>query len=568
MRANATPSGAVADVPEALDDTTHTGRSDRYGSVRYLRDTLQDLPESSWPPGRVCGQTLPRTPDPIVSPAGKSLTPTVFTQAGMAVRMDSLGSGGPPAAIPDTASLALSYDEIADGEVIGRGGNADVFRVTVQRGGREIPVAVKQPRLQGTLDTDTVERFVQEAEVWAELDGHDHIVSLYDWGAEPLPWLAMEYMDRGTLADVPDGERLPLDQALWVGACVCNAVHHAHRHGVAHHDIKPANVLFISSGDGWAVPKVSDWGLARLLLEETGSVEGLSPHYAAPEQFDAQQYGSPDDRTDIYQVGTLVYELVTGRPPFEGSATAVMQGVLSTEPTPPSEVANVPAELDDILGEAIAKEPAERYESVLYLRDRLQELFDALDEQQSSSDDGAGTMPANSRSVTETKGGTANEETEDHALTGSADADEETPDNSRSLSRRVALGSIGLGVVGVGGLGLLQTMDRGAGGNDNDGINVGDTGSLVTPEGQVDAYLTDTDANNYDGTGSIVDETGTGSLTIEVGPGGKLPVQSRSSPHQPGNDCDLGVAVGWSLGGAGQPRLRRRQKPHGYERGA
>jgi serine/threonine protein kinase len=151
--------------------------------------------------------------------------------------MDSLGRGGPPTEIPDPGSLTLSYDEIADGEVVGQGGNADVFRVAVRRNRREIPVAVKQPRLQGTLDTDTVDRFVREADVWAELDDHDHIVSLYDWGTEPLPWLAMEYMDRGTLADVPDGVRLPLEQALWVGVCVCRAVHHAHRFGVAHHDL-------------------------------------------------------------------------------------------------------------------------------------------------------------------------------------------------------------------------------------------------------------------------------------------------------------------------------------------
>jgi hypothetical protein len=144
-------------------------------------------------------------------------------------------------------------------------------------------------------------------------------------------------------------------------------------------------VLFTSSGDGWAVPKVSDWGLARLMLDETGSVEGLSPHYAAPEQFDAERYGSPDDRTDIYQVGTLVYELVTGRPPFEGSATAVMQSVLSEEPTPPSEVADVPAELDDVLAKALAKEPDDRYDSILYLRDRLQQLFDSHHEGQSEA---------------------------------------------------------------------------------------------------------------------------------------------------------------------------------------
>ena len=321
----------------------------------------------------------------------------------MAVRTDALGGGGPPTTVPDVDSLDLTYQEVADREAIGQGGNADVFRTTVRREGREIPVAVKQPRLQGTLQTDTVDRFVREADVWAELDDHDHIVSLCDWGGQPLPWLAMEYMNAGTLADLPNGERLPLDQALWTGACVCRAVHHAHRHGVAHHDIKPANVLFTSTGDGWAVPKVSDWGLARLMLKETGSVDGLSPHYAAPEQFDADTYGSPDDRTDIYRVRTLVYELVTGRPPFEGPATAVMQGVLSTDPSPPSQIADVPAELDEVLRPALAKEPDDRYDTIVYLRDGLQELFeqqhgDASVAQNSRS---SGTAPPVGRTSTD-----------------------------------------------------------------------------------------------------------------------------------------------------------------------
>lgn len=188
----------------------------------------------------------------------------------------------------------------------------------------------------------------------------------------------MEYMDGGTLEEMLATEDLPVEQAVWVGLCVARAVRHAHRHGVAHHDIKPANVLFSVSDEGWMVPKVSDWGLARMMLESTSSVEGLSPQYAAPEQFDSATYGSPDDYTDIYQVGTLVYTLVTGRPPFEGSTTAVMQDVLSTEPDPPSEIADVPESVDDVVMHALRKNKTDRYDSILYLRDELEDLFTSL----------------------------------------------------------------------------------------------------------------------------------------------------------------------------------------------
>lgn len=300
--------------------------------------------------------------------------------------MVTLGSGGPPEAVPSVPRLSLSYDDVAEGDAIGQGGNADVYRVAVERDGETVSLAVKQPRLQGTLRKETVSRFVEEAEVWNELDGHDHVVDLVDWDDQPLPWLAMEYMDGGTLeARLSDG-RLPLAQAVWVALCVCKAVRYAHRHGVAHHDVKPANVLFREVADGWDVPKVSDWGLARMMLDETGSVEGLSPQYAAPEQFDADRYGSPDDITDIYQVGVLAYELVAGEPPFSGSAASVMQSILTEEPDPPSEVADVPESVDEAIMPALRTEKAERYDSLIYLRDALSDLFGTL-----RSDDGVAT---------------------------------------------------------------------------------------------------------------------------------------------------------------------------------
>ena len=181
----------------------------------------------------------------------------------------------------------------------------------------------------------------------------------------------MEYMDGGHLGE--QAGVVAFDQALWTAIAVTEGVRHAHRRGVAHLDIKPENVLFRTVEDGWDVPKVADWGLSKHLLEHSKSVEGFSPHYAAPEQFD-DSYGAVDDLIDVYQLGAVFYELFTGRPLFEGQPAMLMNRVLNEWPNRPSAVADVPPELDDVLMPALAKQKEERYESVLYLRDELQKL--------------------------------------------------------------------------------------------------------------------------------------------------------------------------------------------------
>ncbi|QGX94704.1 hypothetical protein EI982_07795 [Haloplanus rallus] len=277
---------------------------------------------------------------------------------------------GPPDRIPRTLNLDVDYADLTEQEPLGRGGNADVYRATV-RGGE--PVAVKEPRMSGTLHSEAVDRMLAEAETWDKLDDHDHVVGVVDYGAEPLPWIAMEYMDAGDLS-ARAGE-LDLAQALWTAEAITEGVRHAHRRGVAHLDLKPANVLFRSVEGAWDVPKVADWGLSKHLLEHSKSVEGLSPQYAAPEQFDTDR-GAADDITDVYQLGAVLYELFTGRPPFEGDPTGVMHRVLNEEPTPPSEVADVPPALDDVLLTALATAKVDRYDSVLYLRDAFRDLSD------------------------------------------------------------------------------------------------------------------------------------------------------------------------------------------------
>jgi len=281
-----------------------------------------------------------------------------------------------PETIPSAPRLSLAYADVAKGELLGKGGNADVFHATVQTDDGEVALALKEPRVGGTLHTDTVERMMDEAETWQRLDDHDHIVSVVDYGGEPLPWIAMEYMDGGHLGE--QIEEIDLPQKLWTALAVTRAVRHAHRRGVAHLDLKPANILFRSVEDAWDVPKVADWGLSKHLLNHSKSMDGLSPHYAAPEQFDSDSYGDADQATDVYQLGAVFYELFTGRPPFEGEPFQVMKKVESEDPQPPSTLAEVPKGLDDVLLRALATRKQDRYEDVLLLRNDLQDIFDPL----------------------------------------------------------------------------------------------------------------------------------------------------------------------------------------------
>lgn len=285
--------------------------------------------------------------------------------------------------VPSPPRRSLSYDALKLGERIGRGGNADVRAATVATDDGPLRVAVKEPRFDGTLERGAAAGFEREVEAWAELADHESIVGVVDWGSQPIPWLALEYVDGGSLADhLVGGEGgLQLDHAAWIGTRIASAVRYAHRHGVAHLDLKPANVLLREVEGSWDVPKVTDWGLARFLLDHSGSVEGLSPRYAAPEQFDAETYGDPDDFTDIYGIGAVVYELLTGRPPFDGSGVAVMQSVLNDEPAPPTDIdPSLPSVADEVLGRALATEKRDRHETAVHLREDLERLYEAARE--------------------------------------------------------------------------------------------------------------------------------------------------------------------------------------------
>ena len=280
-----------------------------------------------------------------------------------------------PKEYPTTPDLSIEYDKLDKEKVIGDGGGGNVKKANVQTSDGNVTLAIKEPRHSDTLHIEQVERMLHEAETWDKLDDHDHIVGVVDYSDKPLPWIALEYMDGGNLRD--RAREMDVPQALWTAIAVTKGVRHAHRRGVAHLDLKPENVLFRTVENAWDVPKVADWGVSQRLLVQSNGVEGVSPRYSAPEQVD-EHYGQADDLTDIYQLGLMFYETFTGRPPFHGSASDVTQAVLTDEPTPPSEIADLPTDLDDILLTALSKEKDDRYEDIVYLRDDLRNVFDSL----------------------------------------------------------------------------------------------------------------------------------------------------------------------------------------------
>jgi serine/threonine protein kinase len=280
-------------------------------------------------------------------------------------------------------------------------------------------------------------------------------------------------MDCGTL-----NERIgsiDLAEALWLSARIAEGIRYGHRHGIAHLDIKPTNILLRNTPEGkWDYPKVSDWGLAKMLLEHSNSIEGISPTYAAPEQFD-EDFGSTDDITDIYQLGAVVYALITGKPPFTGSSTSVMQGVLQEDPAPPSEInPEVPAAMDSVVLKALSKQKEDRYDGVLAFRQELDQLLEEYNtdnwetatpptilSKKEPADPTAGTETNSSENkpaadeteLTDTDSQTSSSSVDGNNGIHSSHSSVQRTDNSDSLpvSRRTALGVLGLGILGGGG---------------------------------------------------------------------------------------------------------------------
>lgn len=228
------------------------------------------------------------------------------------------------------------------------------------------PVAIKAIRAPllapDAQDISATARFRTEAQAAGRLS-HPNIVSVYEYGESGgQHYIAMEFVDGVSLQDlVSRGDRLPLDDALSVMLQLLDALACAHEQGVWHRDIKPANLLLTPEGR----LKVTDFGIARIAsADRTHRTTVLgSPGYMAPERYTDEE---PDSRVDLFSSGVLMYELLTGRAPFRGTASAVMYQVLNVEPPPPSTLALQPPvsqPFDAVVARAMAKRAAARFDS-------------------------------------------------------------------------------------------------------------------------------------------------------------------------------------------------------------
>ena len=263
------------------------------------------------------------------------------------------------------------------GEVIGRGGMAEVHEGKDLRLGRRVAVKILRPDL--ARDPSFQARFRREAQSAASLN-HPNVVAVYDTGedvlgsaegdtGEVVPYIVMEFVDGMTLRQLlTSGRRLLPERTLEITSGTLAALDYSHRHGIVHRDIKPANVMLTRGGD----VKVMDFGIARALADsgqtmtQQSAVLGTA-HYLSPEQARGEIV---DSRSDIYSTGCLLYELLTGRPPFTGeSPVSIAYQHVSEQPVPPSQLdPSVTPQVDTIVLTALAKRPEDRYQTAAEMR--------------------------------------------------------------------------------------------------------------------------------------------------------------------------------------------------------
>jgi predicted Ser/Thr protein kinase len=255
-------------------------------------------------------------------------------------------------------------------ELIGKGGMATVYKGHQSSMNRYVAIKVMSPQFTG--ETAFVQRFENEARMIAQIE-HAHILPVYDFGEEDgLLYIAMRYLPTGTLEDRITEEGMPVKEAATIFAQIANALDYAHSMGIVHRDLKPANILIDAQGNAF----LSDFGIAKSLegtqnLTGTGSVVG-TPTYMSPEQ----GLGEPiDGRSDIYALGVMFFEMLTGRVPFlaENPMAVMLKHINEAPPALNDVKPGIPEAFEEIVAKALAKNREERYQSALEMADAVEE---------------------------------------------------------------------------------------------------------------------------------------------------------------------------------------------------
>jgi beta-lactam-binding protein with PASTA domain/predicted Ser/Thr protein kinase len=347
---------------------------------------------------------------------------------------------------------------------------AEVYRARDLRLDRV--VAIKTLRSDLARDPTFQARFRREAQSAASLN-HPSVIAVYDTGEDtmdqnPVPYIVMEYVEGRTLRDVlRDEHRVAPDRALQMTDGILRALDYSHRGGIVHRDIKPANVMLTSSGE----VKVMDFGIARALADSAatmtataqviGTAQYLSPEQARGERVDA--------RSDIYSTGCVLYELLTGRPPFQGdSPVAIAYQHVREEPIPPSQLdPSIPQSANAIVMKALTKDPNYRYQSASEMRGDIQRASQGMPVAAPTMAMNAGTQVMQGGQRTQTmRGGPS---TMGYDLPPARYAE---PEPEEGRGKKVALWGL-VGLLAVGAIVALYMIFSGGGkATDNNTVHV------------------------------------------------------------------------------------------------
>jgi len=261
-------------------------------------------------------------------------------------------------------------------EQLGQGGMATVYKAYDTRLERDVAIKVIRTELFGNAIIERIlKRFEREAKALARLD-HPNIIKVHDYGEyNGAPYLVMQYVRAGTLKE-RTGQPMPWKQAVQIILPVARALAYAHNEGILHRDVKPSNILVTSQNE----PILSDFGIAKILEDEegqtlTGTGVGVgTPEYMAPEQGLGKDV---DGRADVYALGVVMYELLTGRKPYTADTplAVLLKQVNDPLPRPRDYVSNLPDEVERVIFKALAKKPEDRYPDMVAFAKSVEDLI-------------------------------------------------------------------------------------------------------------------------------------------------------------------------------------------------